>query len=172
VSPHFTFRVPFYAWDRSLERGGSRQANGADEQPFAIAAFNGVDGLIEADRFLGVLVEFDLVVAGNQPGEADAHEADQQAAIVESFEELVGGLQEEMVGVGVVDGLLFYYGVEVGIAEFDGEAAGEFVLFAELEGDRFGHPNQFGVEEVQVDGIGFECSFGGDGLLFAVGDDG
>jgi len=69
VSPHFTFRVPF-------------RAGGADEQLFAIAAFDGIDGLIEPDRFLGVLVELDLVVAWDEPGEADAEEPDQQAAVI------------------------------------------------------------------------------------------
>ena len=69
MSPYFTFRVPF-------------RAGGADEQLFAVTAFDGIDGLIEANRFLGVLVELDLVIAGDEPGEADAEEPDQEAAVI------------------------------------------------------------------------------------------
>lgn len=156
---------------RFLRALGGCDADSAEHGLLAVAAFDGVDGLVEADHFLGVFVEFDLVVAGDEAREADAEKADEHAAIVEFVEEFPGGGKEDVIGVGEVDRFLSYDGVEIGVAKLDGDAAGEFVLAAEVEADGFGHSYQLRVEEGEVDGIGFESMFGGDGLLFAVGND-
>jgi hypothetical protein len=41
---------------------------GAEDCLFPILAFDGIDRLVEADGFLGVLIEFDLIVAGDEAG--------------------------------------------------------------------------------------------------------
>src|SRR6185437_7305302 len=103
--------------------------------------------------FLGVFVQADLVVAGDEPGEPDAQEPDEQTAVVELVEDLAGCLQQNVIGVGEVDGFLAGYGIEVRIANFHGEAAGELILAAQLETNGFGETGEFGVQEPQVDGI-------------------
>jgi len=137
-----------------------------------IPLFNAIDRLVEADHLLRVFVELNLVVAGDEPGEADAQQADQEAAVVEFGEDLPGGVEEDMVGVGIVDAFLPGDGVEVGIPELDGDGAGEPVLVAELEADGFGHTDEFGMEEAHVDGVGLEGVLRGDGLLLVIGYDG
>jgi len=43
-------------------------SDGTEDRLFAVLAFDGIDRLVEADGFLGVLIEFDLIVAGNEAG--------------------------------------------------------------------------------------------------------
>ena len=110
---------------------------------FAELFFDRIDGLVEPDLFLGIFIQFDLVVAGDQFCEPDAYEADEQTAIIEFLEDLVRGLNEKVVGVGIVDRFLADYGIEIGIAQFHGETAGELILAAEFEADGFGHADEF-----------------------------
>ena len=77
-----------------------------------------------------VVEEIDLVVAGDEVGEADADEPDQEAAGVYFQEELFHCLEDHVVLVGVGDGLLGCVGVEVAVTDFYGDAAGEFVFLA------------------------------------------
>ena len=91
-------------------------AGGAEYGVFAELFFDRVDGLIEADLLLGIFIQFDLVVAGDQFGEPDAQQPDEQPAVIEFVEDFLGGAEEEMVGVGIVDGFLADDGIEIRIA--------------------------------------------------------
>lgn len=92
-----TSGVPYsVAWgpgpcaDAGMVQGPCRGAHGAQDGGLAVLAFNGIDGLVEADGLLRVFIKFDLVVAGDQAGEANADQADEQAAVVQFFKEGLG----------------------------------------------------------------------------------
>lgn len=106
-----------------------------------------------------ILKYINLVIAGDEVREADTNQADQEAAGVYFLEELFHSLEDDVVLVGVGDGFLGCMGVEVAVADFYGDAAGEFIFLAELEGDFFGHANELGVQELEVDGVLLEGLF-------------
>lgn len=136
------------------------------------APFDVVYRLVEVNHFLGIIEEVDLVVAWDQVRETHAHEPDQHAPVVELRKEFFDLLQEHVIGAGVGNAGLFGDGIEVGIAQFHRNATRELVLLPEFKGDLFGHPHQFVIQEGHVGGVGLEGVFGGDALLFAIGNDG
>jgi len=144
----------------------------ARKRALAESPLDGIDRLVETDDLLGVFVELDLVIAGDEPGEADAQQPDQHPPVIQLVEGLPGGAEQDMVGIGIVDGLLSRDRIEIRIAELDGQATRQPVLFAQLETDGLGHPDQLGMQKTQVDGVGVQSPLGGDGLLFAPGDNG
>ena len=123
----------------------------------------------EAYCFLAVLKEVEGFCSSDEVAKAKANEANHEPSFEEAVKEVMYNRQEALVGGGVCDGFLPGAGVEVGIADFDGDASGKFRHTSELLAEGLGHSDESGTEEGYIGGIVGKGFFGREGLLFGVG---
>jgi len=136
---------------------------------------DGVKGAVEGAGFfgLGLVEELKLGVRLSQVFSGDADEADGREGFggpnveegVGGFEEMVGAVGGGGEGFGAGDGL------EVSEADFEVDAAGEEVVFAEAGGDVFGLFDEDVAEVFRVADVCVEGLFVADGFGFGVGSD-
>jgi len=123
----------------------------------------------------GLVEECALAVrAGDEAAEGDSDEAHADAAEHEVFESVERGFVEEVVHVGWFgEAARCGGGFEIGVAEFDGDCAGEQFFITESPGGSFGERVEYGVDFVAVDGVACECVLVRDGFgESALGNDG
>lgn len=84
-----------------------------------------IELLKKGDFGFGIIEEIELDMSVDETAEFDANEPDELAALVYFFEEFlcIGDQLACLCGVGYA--ALFGEGIEVGIADLDGDAAGE-----------------------------------------------
>ena len=124
------------------------------------------------DQFGGVFKEVVRLFAIDEVAEAHADESHHHAFLVEFVEEVFAVADEDGVHGGVGDAGLHGVGIEVGVADLDGDASGEFVFAAQLEAQFFAHADEDVAQRGDVDGILLKSLFGRDGFVFGIGDDG
>ena len=91
----------------------------------APAAADVVELLEEGDFGFGVVEEIELDIAADETTKLDADEADQRAAFIDLIKQFAG-VGHQVAGLGSVgNAALLCKGVEIGIADLDGDAAGE-----------------------------------------------
>lgn len=81
-----------------------------------------VHGLIEFDHLFAVFKKVDLLAATYQMAQPNAHQSDQNSAVVELIKEFFYGLDDGVVGTRVRNSALLARGLEIGIADFDRDA--------------------------------------------------
>ena len=119
--------------------------------------------------FLCIVKQVELTGARCQHTEAHADESDGLAAFVEAVEERKAVFGEGAVLGGVGYFGLFGKGVEISVAQFHGDAGGQFVEGSEFIGELGGLPPYFIVQECHVDAVAVESAFAGNRILLAVG---
>ena len=93
-------------------------------------SFNAINLLIQFDLFLCIIEKIDLVVAGHEIGEADAYEPDKDASGVKFDEKFADGCKENVILVGWGNRFLDIVGLEISIADLNGNATCEAVITA------------------------------------------
>ncbi len=67
-----------------------------------------------------------------------------------------------MIVSGIGDGGLHGQGLEITVPDLYRDATGKFIVAAEFECNFFGHPHEFFIQELHIDGIGFKSIFRAD----------
>src|SRR6187402_175519 len=104
-------------------------------------------------------VELDIAI--DEAAKLDTDEAYELPPFIDIREEFkrVGDEGARLCGIG--DAALFGKGVEVGIADLDGDAAGEPGILAEVEGEFVDHGTEHAADKFDVQGILAEGPFFG-----------
>lgn len=136
----------------------------------APAAADMVELLEQGDLFFGIVKKVELDIAVDEAAELDTDEADELAAFIDVFEELKS-LGDEGTGLGCIrDAALLREGIEVGIADLDGDTTCQLRILAELEGELVDHSAEHAADHFHIEGIFAQGAFLGHGFLLAVGD--
>ena len=118
-----------------------------------------IELLQEGNFFFGIIKEVELDIAIDQAAEFDADEPDELAALIDIGEEFerVGDESAGLCGIG--DTALFGKGVEVGIADLDGDTAGEAGVLPEVESEFVDHGAEHAADKFDIQGILAEGAF-------------
>ncbi len=88
-----------------------------------------VDGLVEAGEFGRVFKHVELLVAADESAELYAYEPDAHSPGIKALEQFLACRDEHVVESGVGQALLKAVGVEICIAYFYTDTAGELLFF-------------------------------------------
>ena len=129
-----------------------------------------IELLQQGDLILGMVKEIELDIAIDEAAEFDADEADELAALIDICKELEG-MGDECAGLGGVRyAALLGKGVEVGVADLDGDTTGEPCVLAQVEGQLVDHGAEHTADKLHVEGVLAEGALLGHGFLFAIRD--
>ncbi len=128
--------------------------------------------LLQEGNFLFCIVkEIELNIAVDEAAKFDADEADELAAFIDIGEEFKGVCDECAGLCGIGYAALLGKGVEVGVADLDGDATGKSCVLAEVKGEFVHHGAEHAADKFHIQCILAEGALLGHGFLFAVGDD-
>ena len=117
--------------------------------------------LQEGNFFFRVIEEIELDIAVDEAAEFDADEADELSTFIDIGEELKRMSDECTSLRGIRYAALLGEGVEVGIADLDGDATGEPGILTKVEGEFIHHGTQHTANKFHVKGILAERAFFG-----------
>ena len=138
---------------------------------FSPSAADVIHLLEEGYFFFCVVKEVELDIAIDEAAEFDPDEADQLTAFVD-FGKQLKGVSNECSGLGGIrDSALAGEGIEIGIADLDGHAAGELGILAQLEGQFVDHGPEHAADKFKIECVFTEGPFLGHRFLFAIRHD-
>lgn len=111
--------------------------------------------------FFSIVKEVELDIAVDQAAEFDTDEPDELAALIDIGEEFECMCDQRAGLRGIGDASLFGKGIEVGIADLDGDTTHEAGVLTEIEGEFIYHGPQHAADKFDIEGILAERAFFG-----------